>query len=348
MDKELDPLRELDKGAKKEESTPTVELSAEEKRRASETLEAEKPSPSKAAATRGNAPTPLRQPTIQTTSSHTRLRYGGHAVSIRENIAPREHIRLYGNIAPTLTLFTLGIIVAVLGIGVYKGMTTPVTATVFVGGATVPVNVIDPAAFPEAAAYVDPLFGAFAVKRCTERCEVQSSPTREHCHRGCSMYQLNMYGRRISFDKYDPYADASEVINRCTKREFALEMHTSGSVWSQDVVAAVELLNEGAEALRTADVARFRSYYQRLLQSNQFIRLPPGGTPAEMALTKDITQATCLTANLALTAVALGGAQQAADEVSARYYRDLYQGLESKTFDANARVLTQAKSLKLR
>lgn len=272
-------------------------------------------------------------------------------VSIRENIVPREHIRLYASVGPILTLFTLGIIVAFLGIGIVRSFSSNYSAPSTTPGsvpATAGFVPPDPNNFyPEENAFVEPLYGQFAVKRCAERCEVRSGPMREACVRGCSMFQISTYGRRVSFDRYDPAVDATTIFDRCTKRNIDLQQHTSGSAWMQDLTSSLTLLEETPDVLRSQDLSRYRSQYHRLLEGTQRLRLPPGGTAMEVGLTKDIVRAACLEANLALTWIAIASMQQGGDEFSARYYRQIAQSLEPRTAEVSTRVVGTAKSMKL-
>ncbi|MFN8392324.1 MAG: hypothetical protein U0136_18670 [Bdellovibrionota bacterium] len=345
MDKDLDPLRELEPAAEKNDLPPTTEIRS---RRAA--LQAEKPSGSSANASSGSlrraqvdpaAGSPqTRMPTINhPQSGGMRNRYGNiPKVRITENIATQQQIRFGAGMGPILTLFVLGVIVAVLTIGIFSGTSESH------GGAKSDVK---PSVNLESTSFIEPLFGRFAEHKCEERCELRSGPAKLACTNGCKMYNLNVYGRRISFDKADPGADANEIANRCLKRDIHLEGNPSGSAWYEDVQNALHLVDEAPLTLKGGDFTKLRALYNKLLDANGKLRLPPGGTAQELELAHNLVRSTCMQANLVLSAIAMSMASQNVDQFSAKYFRQVSQGIEPKANEISTTTLSQAKTLKL-
>ena len=369
MDKELDPLRELEQPKEepvdesRRDLPPTVHFQAGAIRaqlNAQDNAPVETaPAPTKAGTgpiippenvSRSGSSDSLgmsRLPSISPSqrTSPSGIRRNGSTMpklKITENIASPQHIRLIAGVGPVVMLFTLGIVVAVLGIAVMRsgsGGTNPIPR----------VTPDDPAPFamPESQSYVEPLFGQFAVKRCSERCSARSFPARDACARGCNMYSLEIYGRRISLDKTDPVADANEIIARCMKKDVDLQQAASGSAWFEEVRDTTRLLEEGQSAARLNEVSRARGLYHKLLDANSRVKTPPGANANEAEFAKGMLRSTCLEANLALTAVAISTAQLSSDQFSQRYYRQIAQTLEPKVIDSAATTINQARSLRL-
>jgi hypothetical protein len=347
VDKELDPLRELEPAADRDELPPTTEFRSKStvppvasQSRTSPSASQRRPQNS------GSGSGGPRLPAVNyPPSGGVRSRYGSlPQVRITENIVPQQHIRFGAGMGPTLSVFVLGIIVAVLTIGILRS------------GSSVPLASKDAGQFGGEGAighylnqksFIDPLFGQFAVKKCVERCDLRTGPTKTSCIRGCNMYNLSIYGRRVTLDKFDSNADAAEIINRCVKRNAELEVNSSGSGWYDDIKDSLSLIDETPEIIKNGEFTRVRAQYHKLLDANSRLRLPPGGTAQETELAQSLLRSTCLQANAALTSLAIGTAVQNSDQFSARYFRQISEGLQNKTAEVSLATLTQAKSLKL-
>jgi len=357
VDKRFDPTRDLYDTPEPAQESATLELSGHQKKEVTGVQDSSAGKSLRQSPSGGYIPDPgssvSRVPAIRYPSS-AKNRYGIHSVSIRENIAPKEHIRIYGSLGPITTLFALGFLVAVLAIGLVNKNTFSSAPAPATDPGYLPSNDSQPAAIvsgdslPESGTFVEPLFGPFAVHQCASRCQTRPAPASENCLRGCSMYQLSIYGRRISFDRYDPVMDSEEIVNRCTKRDFAIPTHTSGSLWEEETNSGLQLLEESADIYKHADISLLHTHYLQLLDSSRRLRMPPGGTAVELGLTRDLARSFCLDANFTLTSLALNAAMQAGDETSERYYRRIAQSLEPKVSEFTTKASVSATTLKLR
>lgn len=368
MEKDLDPLRELEhEDVDESVRAPTETLSVKSSRH-DPTARMERPSSEEEGgfsrpANPVFAPPPPRYtpppapaisqmaPSWHGAASPNNRHYGAAPrVRLEENIQPRQTPARYSAIIPWSLIFGLGIAMAFAAIAATRGQHPD--APVVVAQPAVPPITSVPA--PQASqpemeqlGFIDPLFGQYAAKKCSDRCDARGGPSRDACARGCSQFQIPNFGRRITLEHVDPTADGEEIVNRCMKREIVLSPETSGSRWNQSLLEAIKLVGESPAVLQGNDYGRMRGIYHTLLDANRAIRLPPAGTTAEIALTKDLVRSTCLYANLALVRIAFGVVDAAQDNCSARSYRQMQQVVEPKAQEVAASITAQAKNLKI-
>lgn len=373
MDKDLDPLRELDTEAIEDAvRAPTTSLAQQSSRHDPtarifrDTSFDENPyavplgSPNPAAAVTNrqgytaSTPSPARgglAPRNPQMLPACRDYVASPKIKIRENIQRQPRISILSGLVPILAIFVLGLAMSFAAIVVVQNRnstTAPTTQTSSAQPGT--QAAISPPKIDYGVAensFIEPIFGQYAVRNCLSRCAKRGPGALDTCNRSCNIYQIQNFGRRITFERFEPVNDGNQMVSRCMTREVNLEAETSGSRWYQQTNATLSTLQKAETVFRSNDFTQLRGMYHGLLDANKAIRLPPGGTSAEIAFSKELARATCLAANLALTKIAIGVVESNQDSFSTRSYRQMAQTVEAKSNEVLAAITVQAKSLKL-
>ena len=194
--------------------------------------------------------------------------------------------------------------------------------------------------------FIQPLFGPIAVQACRASCSrIGETEGRMPCAQSCRYLTLANYGRRITlYKKINAQADASEILNRCTRKEIG-DWPAAGTIPRR---AQMRLLLERLAAAGKNEQATsfdaMQHSYDELTRQARKLTMPPEPKEKELDFAKDLLRASCLRANLSLTAAALANSKRAGDEYSASFYGALFEALAPKTRALEESVLSQPQA----
>jgi hypothetical protein len=192
--------------------------------------------------------------------------------------------------------------------------------------------------------FAQPRFGNIAVNDCRERCSTTSANKQDACRRSCNRLLLRSYGRRITLEPLNPDSDADKLIKSCTQRDISLDEHLVSSDWEEETLSALELLKEVGSRKEILNLGSARDQLLKLLSISNESKFPPGGTEAEIQLSKSLVRSSCLFVHLTLSEMGIQTAKANSDSFSERYYVKMRRKLLNSARESESPLFTQASS----
>ncbi len=193
--------------------------------------------------------------------------------------------------------------------------------------------------------FAQPRFGELAVSDCRDRCSGKAPKHQEACRSSCKRLLLRSYGRRITLEPLDPESDADKLIRSCTMPDITLDEHLVSSDWEEETLRSLDLLKELAASKKIVNLGVARTRLPKILAISNDSKFPPGGTEAEIELSKKLVRTSCLYAHLTLSEMGIKTAQANSDSFSERYYIKMRRKLLNAAHESDAPLFSQAASL---
>lgn len=346
MDKDFDPLRELETEDSKDDSLqPTVHLNrSANKNSRVEGTPASSHSQIPAAVpvqnrTYGSPSSYSNLPTVSSLSASTmRMRVSALPnVGITEHLSTKMQLPTVRRVGTFAALFSAGLLLAFAFVMTLH-MTSQIKPDTSSAGS--PTLSQDATGVP----FIEPLFSKSAKEACFKSCSSKAPQKADSCRDVCNMYSLELYARRITFEPYDPIFDSNEILTRCLKKPLLIASSNEPKLELSHLPRSLALISATPKLLNSKSLESLAATYRKLVRANDALHYRPV-TPELAETAKLLTRTTCLQANMALTAFAITKMNLSGDRFSARYYEKLYQDLLVKSQASVQSALNQAKSL---